>query len=134
MGSAGAHPTLSPSGVLLFLITGSRYPQGTGLGLGMAFARELDATGALPGPIGLVPCAFGGSPLLRWEKREDGDPLHDKWEGRAPVNTHRFQTMFLAGLRSHTGSRLRSRRLAVCTTASWLRTRTTGRWAATAAR
>ena len=54
----------------------------------MAFARELDAVGALPGPIGLVPCAFGGSPLLRWEKREDGDPLHDKWEGRAPVNTH----------------------------------------------
>ena len=83
MGSAGAwhHPfTL----LLLLLITGCRYPQGTGLGLGMAFARELDAIGALPGPIGLVPCAFGGSPLLRWERREDDDPLHDKWEGRAP--------------------------------------------------
>ena len=63
MGSAGVwhHPFT----LLLLLITGCRYPQGTGLGLGMAFARELDAIGALPGPIGLVPCAFGGSPLLR---------------------------------------------------------------------
>ena len=47
----------------------SAYPTGTGLGLGYSFAREVLASGAVDGPVGLVPCAYGGSPLRRWEKQ-----------------------------------------------------------------
>lgn len=53
---------------------------GTGLGLGYSFARELLASGGVDGPIGLVPCAYGGSPLSRWE-RQPG--LVDEWVGNA---------------------------------------------------
>lgn len=58
----------------------SSYPMGTGLGLGYSFARELLASGGVDGPIGLVPCAYGGSPLSRWE-RQPG--LADEWVGNA---------------------------------------------------
>ena len=53
---------------------------GTGLGLGYSFARELLASGAVKGQIGLVPCAYGGSPLSRWE-RQPGRV--DEWVGNA---------------------------------------------------
>eukprot|EP01047_Picozoa_sp_COSAG01_P058159 COSAG01_NODE_6815_length_3485_cov_1.305875_1_plen_271_part_00 len=58
----------------------SSYPMGTGLGLGYSFARELLASGGVDGPIGLVPCAYGGSPLSRWEKQPG---LIDRWENNA---------------------------------------------------
>ena len=58
----------------------SSYPMGTGLGLGYSFARELLASGGVDGPIGLVPCAYGGSPLSRWEKQPG---LVDRWENDA---------------------------------------------------
>jgi len=58
----------------------SSYPMGTGLGLGASFARELLASGGVEGQIGLIPCAYGGSPLSRWE-RQPG--LTDEWVGNA---------------------------------------------------
>jgi hypothetical protein len=58
----------------------SAYPTGTGLGLGYSFAKEILASGAVDGPVGLVPCAFGGSALSRWEKQPG---LADAWEGDA---------------------------------------------------
>ena len=58
----------------------SSYPMGTGLGLGYSFARELLASGGVDGPIGLVPCAYGGSPLSRWERQHG---LVDEWVGNA---------------------------------------------------
>jgi hypothetical protein len=58
----------------------SSYPMGTGLGLGYSFAQELLASGGVDGPIGLVPCAYGGSPLSRWERAHG---LTDEWVGNA---------------------------------------------------
>jgi hypothetical protein len=58
----------------------SAYPTGTDLGLGYSFAKEILASGAVDGPVGLVPCAFGGSALSRWEKQPG---LADAWEGDA---------------------------------------------------
>ncbi len=40
-------------------------PQIAGIGLGMSFAIELLKT-AVMAPVGLVPCAVGGTPLSRW--------------------------------------------------------------------
>jgi hypothetical protein len=40
-------------------------PDIAGVGLGMSFAFELLASG-FSGPIGLIPCAVGGTPLSRW--------------------------------------------------------------------
>ena len=38
------------------------------------------ASGALPGPVALVPCAYGGSPLERWERTVG---VVDDWVGDA---------------------------------------------------
>ena len=62
------------------IIGKSAYPTGVGLGLGYSFAREVLASGEVPGPVGLIPCAYGGSPLSRWEKQPG---LIDVWEGDA---------------------------------------------------
>ena len=62
------------------IIGKSAYPTGVGLGLGYSFAREVLASGEVPGPVGLIPCAYGGSPLSRWEKQPG---LIDAWEGDA---------------------------------------------------
>jgi hypothetical protein len=45
-------------------------PERCGIGLGMSFAVELVRKTNLT-PIGLVPCAVGGSPLRRWMPGED---------------------------------------------------------------
>ena len=58
----------------------SSYPLGTGLGLGYSFAKELLASGGVEGQIGLIPCAYGGSPLSRWERQHG---LVDNWVGNA---------------------------------------------------
>ena len=58
----------------------SSYPLGTGLGLGYSFAKELLASGGVEGQIGLIPCAYGGSPLSRWERQHG---LVDHWVGNA---------------------------------------------------
>ena len=52
-----------------------------GSGLGPSFAAALLAKNAIAGRIGLVPCAFGGSPLSRWEKVEEE-------EAPAPADQH----------------------------------------------
>jgi hypothetical protein len=53
-------------------------PQIAGVGLGMSFALELTEKAGIV-PVGLVPCAVGGTPLSRWmpgadlyEKRRAG--------------------------------------------------------------
>jgi hypothetical protein len=70
------------------IIGKSAYPAGAGLGLGYSFARAVLASGAVDGQVGLIPCAYGGSPLSRWEKQPG---LADAWEGNAlnvaPNNT-----------------------------------------------
>ena len=43
-----------------------------GAGLGWAFARKLLDEKLVDGTIGLVPCAFGGSPLSRWVREPHG--------------------------------------------------------------
>lgn len=45
-------------------------PERCGIGLGMSFAVQLVRTTGLA-PIGLVPCAVGGSPLKRWMPGKD---------------------------------------------------------------
>ena len=40
-----------------------------GAGIGWAFARKLIDDKLVDGTIGLVPCAFGGSPLSRWVRQ-----------------------------------------------------------------
>jgi len=45
-------------------------PERCGIGLGISFAVELTSKTGLA-PIGLVPCAAGGSPLKRWMPGED---------------------------------------------------------------
>ena len=45
-------------------------PEFVGIGLGMSFAVELLAHN-YPSPIGLVPCAVGGTPLDRWMPEVD---------------------------------------------------------------
>eukprot|EP01051_Picozoa_sp_SAG22_P004906 SAG22_NODE_276_length_13167_cov_8.415825_11_plen_336_part_00 len=71
----------------------SSYPMGTGLGLGYSFARELLASGAVEGKIGLVPCAYGGSPLSRWERQPGrvdewvGDAINIASNGAGPVGS-----------------------------------------------
>eukprot|EP01049_Picozoa_sp_SAG25_P018126 SAG25_NODE_5049_length_709_cov_2.347541_1_plen_147_part_10 len=44
-------------------------PEPKGAGLGWAFARKLLDDGLVDGSVGLVPCAFGGSPLSRWVRQ-----------------------------------------------------------------
>jgi len=44
-------------------------PEIAGIGLGMSFAVEIANQGFAP--VGLVPCAVGGSPLRRWMPGED---------------------------------------------------------------
>ncbi len=51
-----------------------------GSGLGPSFATALLSKNLIQGQIGLVPCAFGGSPLSRWEKVED--------EAAGPADQH----------------------------------------------
>lgn len=46
-------------------------PEKTGVGPGMSFARSI--VDFVPAPVGLVPCAFGGSEIQRWIA--DGDLL-----------------------------------------------------------
>ena len=54
---------------------------GSGIGPGIPFALEmLKRSGAGDCKIGLVPCAMGGTPLSRWEKRGD---LYKKAMARA---------------------------------------------------
>jgi hypothetical protein len=69
-------------------------PEPKGHGLGLAFARKLLDEGLVDGSVGLVPCAFGGSPLSRWvrqpregalDRRESdsADVPADIYEGKA---------------------------------------------------
>eukprot|EP01052_Picozoa_sp_SAG31_P046458 SAG31_NODE_8894_length_1367_cov_1.435331_1_plen_211_part_01 len=65
-------------------------PEVKGTGLGWAFARKLLDEGLVDGTVGLVPCAFGGSPLSRWTRKprsrqgaSSGDTPEDNYEGRA---------------------------------------------------
>lgn len=56
-----------------------------GAGLGWSFARRLLDAGYVDGQVGLVPCAFGGSPLSRWEKKgaEHPDEVLEGADGQA---------------------------------------------------
>jgi hypothetical protein len=46
-----------------------------GGGIAWSFAHELLDRGLVAGRVGLVPCAFGGSPLSRWVKDREDDTL-----------------------------------------------------------
>ena len=71
-------------------------PQMVGAGLGMSFAIEIMKRTGLS-PIGLVPCAVGGSPLRRWMPGED---LH---EAAVKEATEALKHGKLAGLLWHQG-------------------------------
>lgn len=71
-------------------------PQMVGVGLGMRFAIEvMNRTGL--SPIGLVPCAVGGSPLRRWM------PGEDLYEGALKESVDALQYGNLAGFLWHQG-------------------------------
>ena len=52
-----------------------------GAGLGWAFARKLLDERLVDGSVGLVPCAFGGSPLSRWVKQACSEREHERGSG-----------------------------------------------------
>jgi len=52
--------------------------------LGWAFARRLLDERLVDGSVGLVPCAFGGSPLSRWVRQARTDRKHGT-DGDTPV-------------------------------------------------
>jgi hypothetical protein len=71
-------------------------PEIAGIGLGMSFAVELIERTELT-PIGLVPCAFGGSPLRRWM------PKADLYENAVSISRKALENGNLAGILWHQG-------------------------------
>ncbi len=78
-------------------------PEGIGVGLAMSFALRLVNEPGMP-PVGLVPCAVGGTPLSRWMPGMD---LYDH-----AVSTARAATSdgCLRGILWHQGERDAARR------------------------
>jgi hypothetical protein len=71
-------------------------PSLAGIGLGMSFALDiLKADGAAP--IGLVPCAVGGTPLRRWM------PGADLYEDAVATAKNALEKETLAGILWHQG-------------------------------
>jgi len=78
-------------------------PAKAGVGMGITFARELLTH--LPddgGSIGLIPCAFGGSELERWEEGPKGD-LFDECVRRVKAALSQETTCKLGGILWHQG-------------------------------
>jgi len=73
-------------------------PTVAGVGLGISFAVEL-LTRAHPTPIGLVPCAMGGTPLSRWM------PGADLYENAVSVTRLALSKGTLSGILWHQGER-----------------------------
>lgn len=71
-------------------------PEIAGVGLGMSFAVELIARDYLT-PIGLVPCAMGGSPLSRWM------PGADLYENAVALTQRALSRGTLRGILWHQG-------------------------------
>jgi hypothetical protein len=81
-------------------------PDRVGVGPGLAFARALLRAEGLPlsqapAEIGLVPCAFGGSPLSRWEDGGDLRAAAVRAVGRALDASP--EGSYLAGVLWHQG-------------------------------
>jgi hypothetical protein len=71
-------------------------PRVAGVGLGMSFATEvIEKTGIAP--VGLVPCAVGGTPLHRWM------PGHDLYENAVLTAKSALVHGKLAGILWHQG-------------------------------
>jgi len=71
-------------------------PENAGIGLGMSFAVELIERAELA-PIGLVPCAFGGTPLSRWM------PMADLYENAVSIARTAMENGDLKGILWHQG-------------------------------
>ena len=71
-------------------------PEIAGVGLGMSFAVELIACDYLT-PIGLVPCAVGGTPLSRWM------PGADLYENAVSIAQRALSSGTLKGILWHQG-------------------------------
>lgn len=71
-------------------------PEIAGIGLGMSFAVELVERAGLT-PIGLVPCAFGGTPLSRWM------PMADLYENAISIARKAMGNGDLTGILWHQG-------------------------------
>jgi hypothetical protein len=67
-----------------------------GIGMGMAFAIEL-AEKFPESRIGLIPCAFGGSPLSRWI------PDGDLYENAITITKQAMKESVLGGILWHQG-------------------------------
>ena len=71
-------------------------PEIAGIGLGMSFAVELIEKSELAA-IGLVPCAFGGTPLSRWM------PMADLYENAVSIAKRAMEKGDLTGILWHQG-------------------------------
>ena len=71
-------------------------PRMAGIGLGMSFAHEvLEST--QEGPVGLIPCAVGGTPLSRWM------PGADLYEDAVSIAKEALKNGVLKGILWHQG-------------------------------
>jgi len=71
-------------------------PEIAGIGLGMSFAVELIERLGLA-PVGLVPCAVGGTPLSRWM------PGNDLYENAVSIARSALDSGNIAGILWHQG-------------------------------